>query len=129
VFKARCKRTGDLVALKKVLMDNENEGVCFCRISLSMFLDLIFSTFQFPITALREIKMLQMVRHENITELIEICSGHFSFMQLFAPALKASLISERGSRGHVFYLVFSFCAHDLSGLLASPQGKFFNFSK
>lgn len=28
VFKARCKKTKKLVALKKVLMENEKEGVC-----------------------------------------------------------------------------------------------------
>jgi len=31
VFKARCKKTKKLVALKKVLMENEKEGVsCSC---------------------------------------------------------------------------------------------------
>lgn len=29
VFKARCKRSGRLVALKKILMENEKEGVSF----------------------------------------------------------------------------------------------------
>ncbi|PIO62660.1 hypothetical protein TELCIR_15767 [Teladorsagia circumcincta] len=51
VFKARCKKTGKMVALKKILMENEKEG--------------------FPITALREVKMLQQLKHENITDLIE----------------------------------------------------------
>lgn len=55
VFKGRCRKTGSLVALKKILMENEKEG--------------------FPITALREIKMLQKVRHEHVTELMDICSG------------------------------------------------------
>ncbi|KAI1728956.1 protein kinase domain-containing protein [Ditylenchus destructor] len=85
VFKARCRRTGQLVALKKILMENEKEG--------------------FPITALREIKMLQRLRHANITDLKAICS-------------------ERTSRDRfVFYLVFSFCDHDLAGLLSSNQIK------
>ncbi len=54
VFKARDKRNkAHIVALKKVLMDNEKEG--------------------FPITALREIRILQLLRHENIVNLIEIC--------------------------------------------------------
>lgn len=29
--------------------------------------------FQFPITALREIKILQLLKHENVVNLIEIC--------------------------------------------------------
>uniref|UniRef100_A0A1I8AYR3 Protein kinase domain-containing protein n=1 Tax=Meloidogyne hapla TaxID=6305 RepID=A0A1I8AYR3_MELHA len=29
---------------------------------------------QFPITALREIKMLKLLRHPNITELIDVCT-------------------------------------------------------
>uniref|UniRef100_A0A915EKF8 Protein kinase domain-containing protein n=1 Tax=Ditylenchus dipsaci TaxID=166011 RepID=A0A915EKF8_9BILA len=85
VFKARCMKTGRLVALKKILMENEKEG--------------------FPITALREIKMLQLLDHPNVTKLIEICS-------------------ERTSNDNcAFYLVFSFCEHDLSGLLSSSQVK------
>lgn len=53
VFKAGHKQTKKLVALKKVLMENEKEG--------------------FPITALREIKILQLLKHENVVNLIEIC--------------------------------------------------------
>ena len=30
-------------------------------------------SFQFPITALREIKILQLLKNENVVELIEIC--------------------------------------------------------
>ena len=41
------------MALKKVLMENEKEG--------------------FPITALREIRILQLLNHDNIVNLIEIC--------------------------------------------------------
>ena len=36
-----------------------------------MFINMII--FQFPITALREIKILQLLKHENVVELIEIC--------------------------------------------------------
>ena len=34
---------------------------------------LISKFFQFPITALREIKILQLLKHENVVNLIEIC--------------------------------------------------------
>ncbi len=54
VFKARLRSDKTkIVALKKILMDNEKEG--------------------FPITALREIRILQLLNHENIINLIEIC--------------------------------------------------------
>ena len=36
VFKAKCKSTGRIVALKKILMDNEKEGV-----SISVYLVLL----------------------------------------------------------------------------------------
>ncbi|CAP37429.2 Protein CBR-CDK-9 [Caenorhabditis briggsae] len=87
VFKARCKSTGRMVALKKILMANEKEG--------------------FPITALREVKMLEQLKHPNIIDLIEVCSAKSS-----APATK-----DRTT----FYLVFSFCEHDLAGLLSNPK--------
>ena len=90
VFKARDKKNKNkIVALKKVLMDNEKEG--------------------FPITALREIKILQLLRHENIVNLIEICRS------------KASQFNRHKS---TFYLVFDFCEHDLAGLLSNFNVKF-----
>jgi serine/threonine-protein kinase BUR1 len=52
VSKARSKRTGKIFALKKILMHNEKEG--------------------FPITALREVKLLKMLSHPNILRLEEM---------------------------------------------------------
>lgn len=89
VFKARHKKTRKYVALKKVLMDNEKEG--------------------FPITALREIKILQLLKHENVVNLIEICRT------------KANQSNKYRS---TFYLVFDFCDHDLAGLLSNVNVKF-----
>ncbi|XP_075885329.1 cyclin-dependent kinase 9-like [Nelusetta ayraudi] len=89
VFKARHRLTGKKVALKKVFLDDEKEG--------------------FPITALREIKILQLLNHENVVNLIEICRGKASRYNRF-----------RGST----YLVFEFCDHDLAGLLRNINVKF-----
>lgn len=89
VYKARCRKTNEIVALKKVLTENEKEG--------------------FPITALREIKILQVLRHDNIVRLIEICTS------------KANAANKFKSN---FFLVFEFCEHDLAGLLSNPQVKF-----
>lgn len=52
VSKAKSRRTGQVVALKKILMHNEKDG--------------------FPITALREIKLLKMLSHPNILRLEEM---------------------------------------------------------
>ncbi|KOB70728.1 Cyclin dependent kinase 12 transcript variant B, partial [Operophtera brumata] len=52
VYKARDKNTSQLVALKKVRLENEKEG--------------------FPITAVREIKILRQLNHKNIVNLREI---------------------------------------------------------
>ncbi len=90
VFKARDKKNkSKIVALKKVLMENEKEG--------------------FPITALRELRILQLLRHENIVNLIEICRT------------KATQFNKHKS---TFYLVFDFCEHDLAGLLSNFNVKF-----
>lgn len=89
VFKAGHKQTKKLVALKKVLMENEKEG--------------------FPITALREIKILQLLKHENVVNLIEICRT------------KATPFNRCKA---TFYLVFDFCEHDLAGLLSNINVKF-----
>lgn len=90
VFKAREKKSNKkFVAMKKVLMDNEKEG--------------------FPITALREIRILQLLKHENVVNLIEICRT------------KATANNRYRS---TFYLVFDFCEHDLAGLLSNMNVKF-----
>ena len=90
VHKARDKRNkSKFVALKKVLMDNEKEG--------------------FPITALREVKILQLLNHDNIVNLIEICR------------CRSSQLSKHSAS---FYLVFDFCEHDLAGLLSNSKVNF-----
>ncbi|KAK0081329.1 hypothetical protein PV325_001773 [Microctonus aethiopoides] len=90
VFKARDKKhVNKFVAMKKVLMDNEKEG--------------------FPITALREIRILQLLNHENVVNLYEICRT------------KAAQYNRYRS---TFYLIFEFCEHDLAGLLSNVNVKF-----
>lgn len=56
VYKARDLKTNEIVALKKVRTDHDHEKEGF------------------PITALREIKILRQLRHENIVNLKEIIS-------------------------------------------------------
>lgn len=52
VYKARNTNTGQFVALKRIRMEAERDG--------------------FPVTAMREIKLLQSIRHENVIRLYEM---------------------------------------------------------
>ncbi|CAG5115815.1 unnamed protein product, partial [Candidula unifasciata] len=81
VYKAKDTVNGNLVALKKVRLENEKEG--------------------FPITAVREIKILRQLQHPNIVNLKEIVTDDVDF---------------RNNTGS-FYLVFEYMDHDLMGLL------------
>lgn len=56
VYRARDKRTGEVVALKKLKMEREKEG--------------------FPITSIREIRILMGVKHPNVVDLREVVVGH-----------------------------------------------------
>lgn len=86
VFRARHKETKKEVALKKILMENEQEG--------------------FPITAIREIKLLRSYKDENVVNLIEVCRS--------TPEINGKAIS---------YLVFDFAHHDLAGLIQEAHDK------
>lgn len=55
VFRARDKQSKDIVALKKLKLDEEKHG--------------------FPITALREINALMACQHENVVRIREVCVG------------------------------------------------------
>ncbi|XP_005088929.1 cyclin-dependent kinase 13 [Aplysia californica] len=86
VYKAKDIALETLVALKKVRLENEKEG--------------------FPITAVREIKILRQLQHPNIVNLKEIVTD------------KQDALDFKKDRGS-FYLVFEYMDHDLMGLLES----------
>ena len=86
VHKARHRRGGYLVALKKILMHNEKDG--------------------FPITALREIKLLKMLSHQNVLRLEEMA---------VEPR------NEAKKKKYFMYMVTPYFDHDLSGLLENPS--------
>ena len=87
VYKAKDKSNNNVVALKKMLnVDVETEG--------------------FPITAVREIKILQRIKHSNLVQLIEICGSK--------PVKANNFVSG-------VYLVFEFCDFDLAGVIASSN--------
>jgi serine/threonine protein kinase len=70
VYMARSHDGGDIVALKKVRMDNEKEG--------------------FPITAIREIKILKSLDHKNVIRLKEIVTSRVRFSILFVTFCSAT---------------------------------------
>ncbi|KAJ1730545.1 serine/threonine protein kinase, CMGC, CDC2/CDK sub [Coemansia biformis] len=79
VYKARNKETGQVVALKRMRIDLEREG--------------------FPITAMREIRLLRQLQHPNITQVLDV-------------------VPEPGS---AVYVVMEYMDYDLSGLINHPQ--------
>lgn len=56
VYRARDKRTGEIVALKKVRMENETDGL--------------------PLSSLREISLLKGFKHRNIVRVIDVVVGN-----------------------------------------------------
>ena len=80
VFKAIHVYTKSLVALKKIRMDGERDG--------------------YPVTAVREIKLLQSLKHDNIVSLQEV------------------MVEKNDC-----FMVFEYLSHDLTGLLNHPTFK------
>ncbi|KAH9899866.1 Pkinase-domain-containing protein [Cubamyces lactineus] len=81
VFKASNTANGRMVALKLIRMESEKDG--------------------FPVTAMREVKLLQSLRHDNVVRLYEMLV----------------------SKGNV-YMVFEYMDHDLTGVLSQTQFEF-----
>ncbi len=86
VYMAKNRETNEIVALKKVRMDNEKEG--------------------FPITAIREIKILKSLTHVNVVKMKEIV---VSRVRPLPPLLRAP--ERRGAAA---------CATDATPARACP---------
>lgn len=63
VYKCRNKETQELVALKKIRLENEDEGI--------------------PSTAIREISILKQMRHPNIVNLVDLIHGEKKLYLVF----------------------------------------------
>ena len=67
VYKCKHKKTNEYVALKKIRLENEDEGI--------------------PSTAIREISILKQLKHPNIVRLVDLIHGEkklylvFEFME------------------------------------------------
>ncbi|OAA67019.1 Serine/threonine-protein kinase domain protein [Niveomyces insectorum RCEF 264] len=77
VFKAVHVYTKQFVALKRIRMEGEREGL--------------------PVTAIREIKLLQSLKHTNVVDLLEV------------------MVEKNDC-----FMVFEYLSHDLTGLLNHP---------
>ncbi len=98
VFKGRDKVTNEIVALKKIRFYRVRQGV--------------------HLTALREIKILKQLRHENMVSLKEIVTSVGS-REWKSGANSSNIdgtVTEEDRRGSI-YLVLEYVQHDLAGLL------------
>ena len=63
VYKCQNKKSGDYVALKKIRLENEDEGI--------------------PSTAIREISILKQLKHQNIVRLVDLIHGEKKLYLVF----------------------------------------------
>ncbi|XP_048501878.1 cyclin-dependent kinase C-1 isoform X2 [Beta vulgaris subsp. vulgaris] len=100
VYMAKEVTTGEIVALKRIRTENEKEG--------------------FPISAIREIKILNRLHHENIVKLKEVVMSQDGDKELAAS--KDTSGNDKYNGG--VYLVFEYMDHDLTGLSDRPGLRF-----
>ncbi|KAL7445944.1 hypothetical protein ACHAXM_011763 [Skeletonema potamos] len=86
VFVGADKITGEIVALKRINTEEEENG--------------------FPITAIREVKILKALNHENIVKLKEIVTS-----------------KDQGDIPKNVFMVFEYLEYDLTGIIESPEIK------
>jgi len=86
VFMGADKITGEIVALKRINTEEEENG--------------------FPITAIREVKILKALNHENIVELKEIVTS-----------------KDQGAIPKNVFLVFEYLEYDLTGVMETKEIK------
>ncbi|KAG9011926.1 serine/threonine protein kinase, CMGC, CDC2/CDK sub [Tulasnella sp. 427] len=91
VFEATHKETRAVVALKKILMHNESQGL--------------------PITAVREIKLLKKMKHPNVIELVDL---------VFSDPTPEDK-QKNGNDRKIIWMAFPYMDHDLAGLLKNPS--------
>lgn len=86
VYKAQNKVTGDIVALKRIRLDKEDEGI--------------------PCTAVREISLLKELRHKNVVKLLDILHTEKKLTLVFEymdTDLKKILDSLASSKTFIYF--------------------------
>lgn len=97
VFSATDKETNELIALKKIKMELETQG--------------------FPVTAIREIKILKSLQHENVIQLKEIVTYEKDETEINTNFINTnSNTNIKFNYGDVF-MVFEYAEFDLAGLI------------
>jgi len=86
VFVGADKATGEVVALKRINTEEEENG--------------------FPITAIREVKILKALNHDNIVQLKEIVTS-----------------KDNGDIPKNVFMVFEYLEYDLCGIIETPEIK------
>ncbi|CAN7023955.1 unnamed protein product, partial [Brassica rapa subsp. trilocularis] len=96
VYMAKEIETGEIVALKKIRTNDEREG--------------------FPVTAIREIKILKKLHHRNVINLKEV---------VYSPSPDNDDLRDDNNKykGEI-YMVFEYMDHDLAGLAYRPGTRF-----
>lgn len=84
VYKACNSVTKELVALKRIRMESERDGVS----CLTLYRVPNLTNCQFPITAVREMKLLQALKQVNVVSLLEMMVEK-SKLPLLAPSTVA----------------------------------------
>ncbi|XP_048590850.1 cyclin-dependent kinase C-2-like isoform X1 [Brassica napus] len=96
VYMAKEIETGEIVALKKIRTNDEREG--------------------FPVTAMREIKILKKLHHRNVISLKEVVYSP-------SPDNDDQRDDNNKYKGEI-YMVFEYMDHDLAGLAYRPGTRF-----
>jgi len=99
VYKAQNTVSKLHVALKRIRMESEKDG--------------------FPVTAMREIKLLQSLRHANVVQLYEMMVSNGERIIPYCKQISYT-IAPLGS----VYMVFEYMDHDLTGVLSQTQFTF-----
>eukprot|EP01083_Nonionella_stella_P176715 619028_1 len=122
VHRARCRITGEVVALKKVKLLKSADG--------------------FPITSIREISLLLQLKHPNIIDVREVVvskdmSGVYMVMDYMEHDMKGIMQIKKGAFSTsevkclmiqllkaVEYMVMDYMEHDMKGIMQIKKGAF-----
>jgi serine/threonine protein kinase len=102
VYKARDRNNGQIVALKKIRLESEEEGV--------------------PSTAIREISVLKELHHENVVRLLDVVHNDnklylvFEFLDLDLKRYMDSVKTEGFSPSHVKVRITYLLCHSNASL-------------
>ncbi|KAJ3154858.1 serine/threonine protein kinase, CMGC, CDC2/CDK sub [Geranomyces michiganensis] len=99
------------VALKRIIVHKEKEGVRDIWYEQRTWIASSKSLLQLPITSIREIQILKAMRHRNVIA--------FEGMAFGKPNSKNA--EDDQYEPGTLYMVFPYMSHDLFGLLKNPQ--------